>query len=78
MFTFMKFTIKSPTDQVKSRIVTIMKMYEEVFLRENTKQIKFAQESREFVYGEGELVECLMQPAPTHLKLPTLYALCRA
>lgn len=55
-----------------------MKMYEEVFLRENTKQIKFAQESREFVYGEGELVECLMQPAPTHLKLPTLYALCRA
>ena len=54
-----------------------MKMYEEVFLRENTKQIKFAQESREFVYGEGELVECLMQPAPSHLNLPTLYALCR-
>ena len=28
------------------------------------KEIKFTRESKEFVYWEGELVECLMQVAP--------------
>ena len=47
------------------------------FFQENMEKIKFWQESREFVYWEGETVEFLMQLAPFHLKLPTLYALCR-